>query len=157
MCEYLAICDSTFAAVTSSCSWHVALGVGTLFFGPIIVIILAMLRLTLYIHKHHDELYEKRPTPPSLLQAYSLLRASQASEPPAKLLAAAVALLLLRRTRASCKFFRCSCCALTDAAHAALLHAKMAVPEGKGVGQQNAKYKVQGCVGQQNAKYKVDR
>lgn len=74
MCEYLAICDSTFAAVTSSCSWHVALGVGTLFFGPIIVIILAMLRLTLYIHKHHDELYEKRPTPPSLLAVIRSVR-----------------------------------------------------------------------------------
>ena len=70
MCEYLAICDSTFAAVTSSCSWHIALGVGTLFFGPIIVIILAMLRLTFYIRKHEDECYEKRPKPPSLVAVF---------------------------------------------------------------------------------------
>ena len=75
--QYLALCESSFAAVAASCAWHVAVGVGILLFGPILFLIGAAVHLSFYISKHKDEVFEPRERPPSLPVVFNTIRGTK--------------------------------------------------------------------------------
>ena len=59
--EYLALCDVVMETVTTNCSVFIAFGLSILFFGPILFIVVSLMRLLPYIHKQPDA-YTERET-----------------------------------------------------------------------------------------------
>jgi hypothetical protein len=62
LAQYLALCDVTFMAAISACSWHVTVAVGTLVFGPIAVMMFALIEMHPHIQAN-DHLYQVREVP----------------------------------------------------------------------------------------------
>jgi len=64
LAQYLALCDVTFMAVISACSWHITVAVGILVFGPIAIMLFALIEIHPHI-KANDHLYQERQNVPS--------------------------------------------------------------------------------------------
>ena len=62
--QYLALCDVTFMAAISACSWHVTAAVGFLVFGPVAVMMFAVIEVHPHIQEN-DHLYQVRNDVPS--------------------------------------------------------------------------------------------
>ena len=79
--QYLAICDAVFTAIYTYCPLGVSVGALVLFFGPLLMLVIILVRLRPFLDGEGAMLYEEKPPPPSFFATIKLLRNTKGLAP----------------------------------------------------------------------------
>jgi len=71
--QYLAICDAVFTAIYTYCPVGISIGALVLFFGPLLMLSIILVRLRPFLDGDGAMLYEEKPPPPSFPATIKLL------------------------------------------------------------------------------------
>ena len=71
--QYLGICDAIFTAIYTYCPVGISVGALVLFFGPLLMLVIILVRLRPFLDGDGAMLYEEKPPPPSFFATIKLL------------------------------------------------------------------------------------